>query len=81
MAKQKLTILSATLAEIYVRQGYLEKAKQVYENLLTHDRSNEVYKRWVALLSEDSPAKQKLKRLSTVLKKLEDRRDERQTAG
>jgi len=77
MAKQKLTILSATLAEIYVRQGHLDKARQVYERLLAHDKSNEVYKRWVSLLSEDTPTKHKLHRLNTLLKRIEEARDER----
>jgi pentatricopeptide repeat protein len=79
MAKQKLTVLSSTLAEIYVRQGHLDKARQVFERLLDHDRSNEVYKRWVALLSENSPTKNKLRRLSQLLKRIEEVRDERET--
>ena len=77
MAKEKLTILSSTLAEIYVRQGYFEKAREVYEKLLLKDLGNDLYRNRLLLLSKDSPKKRKLKVLSVLLKKIEERRDER----
>lgn len=40
-APAKKTFSTATLAEIYVKQGYLSKALQVYEQLLDNDPGNE----------------------------------------
>ena len=77
MAKEKLTILSSTLAEIYVRQGHFEKAREVYEKLLSKDRGNDQYRSRILLLSKDSPETRKLKVLSGLLKKIEERLDER----
>lgn len=39
-ARKKQTITTATLAEIYVKQGYLNKAIQVYREILGVDPSN-----------------------------------------
>jgi hypothetical protein len=77
MAKEKLKILSSTLAEIYVRQGHFERAREIYEKLLLKDRSNSLYRSRLVLLSQDSPDIRRLKVLSVLLKKVEERLDER----
>ena len=79
MAKEKLKILSSTLAEIYVRQGQFEKAREIYEKLLSKDRGNSLYRSRLVLLSQDSPGIRRLKALSELLKKIEERLDERET--
>jgi pentatricopeptide repeat protein len=77
MAEEKLKILSSTLAEIYVRQGHFEKAKEIYEKLLSKDRSNSLYRERLLLLSKDSPGIKRLGILSVLLQKIEERRDDR----
>ena len=79
MAREKLKILSSTLAEIYVRQGHFEKARDIYEKLLSRDRSNSLYRNRLLLLSKDSPGSKRLKVLSVLLKRIEDRLDDRET--
>ncbi len=76
---EKLKILTSTLAEIYIRQGHLDKAKEVYENLLTKDTSNTLYQGRVSLLENDTPERKRLRALTQLLKRLEERRDERET--
>jgi pentatricopeptide repeat protein len=78
MAGEKLRILSSTLAEIYVRQGLFDKAREVYEQLLLRDGENDAYRKKLSLLSEEKPDAKKLKLLSLILKKVEERRDERE---
>ncbi len=78
MAQEKLRILSSTLAEIYVRQGHFDKAREVYEKLLLRDGENVLYRRRLVLLSEGKPEAKRLKLLSRILRKVEERRDERE---
>ena len=78
MAKERGRILSPTLAEIYMRQGYFEKAREIYERLLSKDGGNLFYRRRVALLSEETPDTKRLRALSRLLRKIEDKRDERE---
>ena len=78
MTKEKLRILSSTLAEIYMRQGHFDKAREVYEKLLLKDGENVLYRRRLLLLSEESPDTKRLKLLSRILRKVEERRDERE---
>jgi pentatricopeptide repeat protein len=80
MAKEKLKILSSTLAEIYVRQGHFERAREIYEKLLSKDRGNSLYRSRLVLLSKDSPGIRRLKVLSILLNKIEERLDEREAA-
>ncbi len=81
MATEKLKILSTTLAEIFVRQGHYEKAREIYERLLSRDRKNSVYRDRLLLLSQESPGIRKLKVLSLLLKKIEERLDEREAGS
>ena len=76
---EKLKILTSTLAEIYLRQGHLDKAKDVYEKLLSRDSENALYKGRVSLLEQDTPERKRLRALTQILKRLEERRDERET--
>jgi hypothetical protein len=41
---EKDGIVSATLAEIYLEQGYLEKAILIYDKLLVKEPDNEIYR-------------------------------------
>jgi pentatricopeptide repeat protein len=79
MAEDKLKILSSTLAEIYMRQGHFDKARDIYEKLLSKDHSNGLYKNRLMLLSQESPETKKLKILSVLLKKVEDRLNDKYT--
>jgi pentatricopeptide repeat protein len=76
---EKLKILTSTLAEIYIRQGHLDKAKEVYEKLLSRDSENVLYKGRVSLLEHDTPERKRLRTLTRLLKRLEEQRDERET--
>lgn len=75
---EKLKILSATLAEIYVRQGHFDKARDVYRQLLDKERDNNAYRGRLALLIQDSPDRRKLHVLTRLLRRLEEKRDERE---
>ncbi len=76
---EKLKILTSTLAEIYIRQGHLDKAREVYERLLSRDSGNALYKGRISLLEHDTPERKRLRVLTRLLKRLEERRDERET--
>ena len=78
MAQEKLRILSSTLAEIYMRQGHFDKAREIYERLLSKDEKNLFYRRRLALLSAETPDVKRLRVLSRLLRKIEERRDERE---
>jgi pentatricopeptide repeat protein len=67
------------LAEIYLRQGHLDKAREVYEKLLSRDSENALYKGRISLLQHDTPDRKRLRALTRLLKRLEERRDERET--
>jgi pentatricopeptide repeat protein len=73
---EKLRILTSTLAEIYIRQGHFDKAKEVYEKLLSRDSGNILYQGRVSLLEHDTPERKRLRALTQLLKRLEERRDE-----
>ena len=75
---EKLRILTSTLAEIYIRQGHLDKAKEVYEGLLSRDSGNPLYTGRISLLEHDTPDRKRLRTLTQILKRLEERRDERE---
>jgi pentatricopeptide repeat protein len=77
VAQEKLRILSSTLAEIYMRQGHFDKAREVYEKLILKDGENVVFRKRLSLLSEETTSTKRLKLLSRILRKVEERRDER----
>jgi pentatricopeptide repeat protein len=78
VAKEKVRILSLTLAEIYMQQGHFDKAREIYERLLSKDGENLFYRRRLALLSAETPDVKRLRALSRLLRKIEERRDDRE---
>jgi len=56
---EKNGIISATLAEIYLEQGYLEKAIAIYDQLLLKEPDNESYKAKLASLKKAFKEKNK----------------------
>ncbi len=78
MTQEKVRILSTTLAEIYMRQGHFDKAREVYERLLSKDAANSFYRRRLTLLSTETPDTKRLRALSRLLRKIEEKRDERE---
>ena len=70
--------MTSTLAEIYLRQGHLDKAKEVYEKLLSKDLENVAYKGRVTFLQHDTPERKRLRVLTELLKRLEEQRDARE---
>ena len=76
---EKLKILSATLAEIYLRQGHLDKAKDVYERLLAREKGNSFYQERLMLLTGETPGTRRLRILTSILRTIEEKRDERAT--
>ena len=61
-----------------MRQGHFDKAREVYEKLILKDGENVQYRRRLSLLSEESPSTKRLKLLSRVLRKVEEKRDARE---
>ena len=59
-------IVSATLAEIYLEQGYLEKAIAIYDQLLLKEPDNAAYKVKLASLKKTFKEKNK----SSLFKKI-----------
>jgi hypothetical protein len=74
---EKLRILSSTLAELYIKQGLYDRAQDVYERLLTDDASNIFFRSRLALLRQDTPNKDRLRLLTRLLKRIEEKQDAR----
>ena len=62
-------IISATLADIYLDQGCLEKAIDIYEKLVRKDPGNDFYKQRLSSLKKDLKEKQKGPAFKRFLKK------------
>jgi len=56
---EKNGIVSATLAEIYLEQGYPEKAIAIYDQLLQKDPGNVTYKAKLASIKKTLKEKNK----------------------
>ncbi|HVN95435.1 MAG TPA: hypothetical protein VMT62_03320 [Syntrophorhabdaceae bacterium] len=54
---EKPGIISATLAKIYLDQGYVEQALEIYKELFKKEPHNDFYKKQIALLKKDLKAK------------------------
>jgi len=61
-----------------MRQGHFDKAREVYEQLLMRDGENHLYRKRLSFLSEESPGAKKLRLLCRILRKVEEKRDERE---
>lgn len=61
-------IVSATLAEIYLEQGYLEKAIAIYDQLLQKEPGNEAYRTKLASLKKTFKEKNKSSLFKRILR-------------
>jgi hypothetical protein len=74
---EKLKILSSTLAELYIKQGNYDRAQDVYERLLADDANNIFFRSRLALLRKETPNKDRLRLLTRLLKRIEEKQDAR----
>jgi len=65
---EKNGIVSATLAEIYLEQGYLEKAIAIYDKLLVKEPENEIYRAKLSSLKKSFHEKNKTSLFKRVLR-------------
>jgi tetratricopeptide (TPR) repeat protein len=65
----ELGIVSVTLADIYLEQGYIEKAIEIYQELLKKEPHNDFYKKRLSALKKDLKKKNKGPGLRTFLRK------------
>lgn len=63
------SIVTATLADIYLEQGCLEKAVEIYEKLARKEPENTFYKQRFSSLKKDLKEKQKGPAFKRILKK------------
>ncbi len=62
-------IISATLANIYLEQGYIEKAIEIYEKLAKREPENSFYRQRLSSLKNDLKEKHKSPSFRRILKK------------
>ena len=62
-------IITATLANIYLEQGYLEKAIEIYEKLAKREPENNFFKQRLSSLKKDLKEKHKTSPFRKILKK------------
>jgi pentatricopeptide repeat protein len=62
-------ILSSTLADIYLEQGHLEKAVEIYDKLSKREPENDFYKKRLGALKRELKERNKPHGLKTILKK------------
>jgi tetratricopeptide (TPR) repeat protein len=65
---EKNGIVSATLAEIYLEQGYLEKAIAIYDKLVQKEPGNETYRTKLVSLKKTFKEKNKTSLFKRVLR-------------
>lgn len=65
---EKNGIVSATLAEIYLEQGYPEKAIAIYDQLLLKDPGNVTYKAKLASIKKALKEKNKSSLFKRILR-------------
>lgn len=65
---EKNGIVSATLADIYLEQGYIEKAIAMYDKLLVMEPYNEIYRTKLASLKKTFKEKNKTSLFKRVLR-------------
>ncbi|HEY3275263.1 MAG TPA: hypothetical protein VGJ94_01480 [Syntrophorhabdaceae bacterium] len=61
--------MTATLADIYLEQGCLEKAVEIYEKLAKKEPENTFYKQRLSSLKKELKEKQKGPAFKRILKK------------
>jgi hypothetical protein len=64
-----LKILSSTLADIYLQQGYIEKAVEIYERLARKDPRNTFYRQRLESIKSDLKSKQQVPAFKRLLNK------------
>ncbi|MCX7965181.1 MAG: tetratricopeptide repeat protein [Syntrophorhabdaceae bacterium] len=57
--KNENKIITATLADIYLQQGYIEKALEIYEKLVKKDPDNDFYRKRCAALKKELKERQR----------------------
>jgi tetratricopeptide (TPR) repeat protein len=62
-------IITATLANIYLEQGYLEKAIEIYEKLLKREPENNFFRQRLSSLKKDLKERHKMSPFKKILKK------------
>ncbi len=62
-------IVSATLADIYLNQGHIETAVELYEILLKRDPNNAFYRQRLSSIRNEVLAKQKIPAYKRILNK------------
>ncbi|HOV89870.1 MAG TPA: tetratricopeptide repeat protein [Syntrophorhabdaceae bacterium] len=62
-------IITATLADIYLEQGHLEKALEIYEKLVRKEPDNEFYKKRCNVLKKELKEKYNTHSIRKILMK------------
>ncbi|OPY72615.1 MAG: hypothetical protein A4E64_02873 [Syntrophorhabdus sp. PtaU1.Bin058] len=63
-----LNIASPTLADIYLQQGHVEAAIDIYEKLVRKEPDNDIFRKRLAALKKELKAKGKTAGFKKVLK-------------
>ncbi|MCX5818121.1 MAG: tetratricopeptide repeat protein [Proteobacteria bacterium] len=69
MDLEKSKILSKTLADIYLEQGYIEKAIEIYEKLSKREPEDTFYKQRLSSLKKELKEKGKPQGFKKILQK------------